>query len=156
MRFLPARLRESCRRGRWALRSSGERERRMPLDPRHGHPPGAAGVDAARGQGQPQHNSVYLTGVLADDPQRDKGRTGEPVTLLIIAFLAPDPLPSEGGAVASCEIEVPDAVTAEAGGELRVGAPVLITGSLSGGGGVLASSVRAGEAPGEPREAPLN
>jgi len=44
--------------------------------------------------------------------------------------------------VASCEIEVPDAIAAEAGGGLRMGASVLIAGSL--GGGVLATLVRAG------------
>jgi len=100
-------------------------------------------------------NSVFLSGVLIAEPQEDKDRRGEPVTLLLVAFLVEEQ-PGEGEEMASCEVEVPDAVAAEAGGELRAGAAVVVTGILNGGGGVWASLLRSGPTPGEPREAPLN
>jgi hypothetical protein len=54
---------------------------------------------------------VYLSGVLVADPQRDKGRDGRPVALLLVAFPAPDDSDSaERPETASCEVEVPDHV----------------------------------------------
>ncbi len=144
MRFLPSRLRESCQRGRWAL-SPTKQDLRAPCGHACGDLPMTETPDAPPVFELPRLNAVYLSGVLADDPQSDSDRAGEPVTLLTVAFLAPDPLPSDAPTAASCEVEVPAAIAAEAGGELQLGAPVFITGSLSGGGGVLASSVRAGE-----------
>jgi single-stranded DNA-binding protein len=93
---------------------------------------------------------VYLSGVLAADPQRDRGRDGEPVALLLVAFPAPD---DSGGAerpeTASCEVEVPRRVAEVHSEELRAGRSVFITGQLSGGGGVIATEIHSGPPPGE-------
>jgi hypothetical protein len=53
-------------------------------------------------------NWIYLSGVLADEPIEDKGRDGAPLTLLTVAFPAPDASETqERMEVASCEVEVP-------------------------------------------------
>lgn len=89
-----------------------------------GHPssfPGATG--ALQGPG-PRFdlNRVYLSGILIAEPQPDKGRDGEPVTLLLIAFPAPDSVETrERLEVASCEVEVPEQVVEGHREELRAG-----------------------------------
>jgi hypothetical protein len=96
-----------------------------------------------------QLNRLFLSGVLAADPQRDEGRDGEPVTLLLVAFPAPDSADTrERAEIASCEIEVPAGVADRHGEELRAGDAVFITGQLSGGGGVIATELHLGPAPG--------
>jgi hypothetical protein len=82
------------------------------------------------------------------DPQRDKGRDGEPVLLLLIAFPAPDPLETTPRAeTAICEVEVPAPLAEEHRTELRAGESIFITGRLTGGGGIRASEVHSGPAP---------
>jgi hypothetical protein len=92
---------------------------------------------------------VFLSGVLADDPQVDVGRDGEPLTLLLIAFPAPDPrdaqLPPE---TAISEIEVPAEVLERHGRKPRVGETIFVTAQLSGGGGVIATELHSGPPPG--------
>jgi single-stranded DNA-binding protein len=91
---------------------------------------------------------VYLSGVLAADPQRDQGRDGEPVALLLVAFPAPDDSASaERPETASCEVEVPERVAEVHSEELRAGGSIFITGQLSGGGGVIASEIHSGPPP---------
>jgi hypothetical protein len=93
-------------------------------------------------------NWLYLSGVLADEPIEDKGRDGEPLTLLTIAFPAPDASETqERMEVASCEVEVPAAVSRMHDGRLRVGDSILFTGRLSGGGGVIATQLHSGPPP---------
>jgi Single-strand binding protein family len=95
-------------------------------------------------------NRLFLSGVLAADPQRDEGRDGEPVTLLLVAFPAPDARDSsERVETASCEVEVPHPVAERYGRELRAGDAIFVTGQLSGGGGVVATEVHSGPAPGD-------
>ena len=110
-------------------------------------PVGAAGVL----QAQDSHlalNRLYLSGVLLADPIEDKGRDGNPVALLLIAFPAPDSRESgEGVETASCEIEVPAEVSKKHGGKLGAGELVFLTGQLSGGGGVIATELHSGPAP---------
>src|SRR5215208_6812702 len=104
--------------------------------------------DALCGQSQDPRlavNWLYLSGVLATDPIEDKGRDGEPLTLLTVAFPAPDASETrEGMEVASCEVEVPAVVSRMHGGRLRVGDSILFTGQLSGGGGVIATQLYSG------------
>jgi hypothetical protein len=98
-----------------------------------------------RPRSQPGLNRLYLTGVLAAEPQRDKGRDGAEVTLLLIAFPAPDM--SDGvqrPETASCEVEVPEWVAEGRRSELKAGEAILITGQLSGGGGVIATEIHSG------------
>jgi hypothetical protein len=88
---------------------------------------------------------VFLSAVLVADPLKDVGRDGEPVTLLLVAFPAPDtPETREYSEAASCEVEVPEHVAEPRRGELRAGVAILITGLLSGGGGVIATEIRLG------------
>ena len=89
-------------------------------------------------------NDLVLTGILAADPATDEGRDGEPVTLLLVAFPAPDSKDLREPEAACCEVEVPGHVADLAGHELRAGESIHVTGHLSGGGGVIASEVRPG------------
>jgi single-stranded DNA-binding protein len=87
-------------------------------------------------------NRLYLSGVLVADPQRDKGRDGEPVALLLLAFRAPDDSENaERPETASCEIEVPEDLAEVHSEELRAGGSILIVGQLNGGGGVIATEI---------------
>lgn len=93
-------------------------------------------------------NRLFLSGVLAADPQRDRGREGDPVTLLLLAFPAPDARDTEERAeTASCEVEVPSRVSEKHGKRLRAGESVFVTGQLSGGGGVIATEIHTGPPP---------
>jgi hypothetical protein len=114
-----------------------------------GRSPLAEVASALRGQdSRLALNRLFLSGVLAADPQEDKGRDGEPVTLLLIAFPAPDARDTEERLeTASCEVEVPAAVSEKHGQELKPGESILITGQLSGGGGVIATEVHSGPPP---------
>jgi single-stranded DNA-binding protein len=108
---------------------------------------GAAG--ARQGQGPRLGlNRLYLSGVLAAEPQRDKGRDGEAVMLLLIAFPAPDASDrTQRPETASCEVEVPGWVAEGRGTELRAGEAIFITGQLSGGGGIIATEIHSGPPP---------
>jgi Single-strand binding protein family len=125
------RLRQACR---------GERHQRSPL---------AGAASALRGQdSRLALNRLFLSGVLAADPQEDRGRDGDPVTLLLVAFPAPDGRDTQGGVeAASCEVEVPARVAGKHVRELRPGESIFITGQLSGGGGVIATEVHSGPPP---------
>jgi hypothetical protein len=93
-------------------------------------------------------NRVFLSGVLADDPQDDLGRDGNPIALLLVAYPAPDPRDTQRlPETAISEIEVPASVFEQHGKELRVGAAIFVTGQLSGGGGVLATEIHSGPPP---------
>lgn len=93
-------------------------------------------------------NHLFISGVLAADPRQDKGRNGEPVTLLLVAFPAPDPSDTqERLETASCEVEVPERVVDRHDKELRAGNAVFIVGQLSGGGGVIATELHSGPMP---------
>jgi hypothetical protein len=97
-----------------------------------------------------QLNRLFLSGILAADPRRDESRGGEPVTLLLVAFPAPDPSDSvETTDTACCEVEVPEHVHLGRPGELRAGGSIFVTAQLSGGGGVLATEVHSGPPPEE-------
>jgi hypothetical protein len=80
--------------------------------------------------------------VLVADPLKDESRDGKPVTLLLIAFPAPDtPDTAKAPETASCEIEVPEEVSAHRPEELQAGVSIFVTGQLSGGGGVIATEI---------------
>ena len=115
-----------------------------------GHPSLQTGATGASPGQEPQGglNRVYLSGVLAADPQSDKGRDGNPVTLLLVAFPAPDAKDTEEWTeTASCEVEVPERVVRCHPKELRAGGSIFLTGQLSGGGGVIATEIHSGPSP---------
>ena len=117
--------------------------RRRPCSGGHGRTTGASNGRLPR-----QVNSVYLSGVLGADTQMDKGRDGEPMAILVIAFVAPDPLDTdERPAIATQEVEVPAGMVEKHGPDLVTGASILITGQLNGGGGILATELHAGPPP---------
>jgi Single-strand binding protein family len=116
-----------------------------------GHSSSVGAAGALAGEDSPLAlNRLYLSGVLAADPLEDKGRDGDPVTLLLIAFPAPDARDTrERVETANCEVEVPLGVSRNHAEKLRVGESVFVTGQLSGGGGVIATELHSGPPPGE-------
>jgi Single-strand binding protein family len=118
-----------------------------------GAPCGHPSLDRATGvlQGQEKRlevNHVVLTGILVDNPQTDKDRNGEPVTLLLVAFAAPDAMDSDDSRLsASCEIEVPRGLIEGNDAELRTGSAVIVSGQLTGGGGVIATYLHSSPPP---------
>jgi primosomal replication protein N len=111
-----------------------------------GHSP-LVGTAGARQGHDPRliSNRLFLSGVLVADPQGDVDRSGAPITLLLVAFPAPDTSASqERPETASCEIEVPAPVAGQCGEKLRAGCSVSVTGQLSGGGGVIATEIHTG------------
>lgn len=114
-------------------------------DAPRGHPSLTGAAGAFHGQ-DPRLllNRLFLSGVLVADPQEDIGRDGEAVTLLLIAFPAPDSSGPGTLETASCEVEVPTRIFVRYAKELRAGGPIFITGQLNGGGGVIATEIHTG------------
>jgi hypothetical protein len=156
------RLRQSCLRdhpgGQPDVASAGARVGQgssATADALYGHPSLTGAAGARQGQdSRLDLNRLFLSGVLAADPQRDEGRDGNPVTLLLVAFPAPDARDTEERLeTASCEVEVPEHVVGRHPKELRAGGSIFIAGQLSGGGGVIATEIHSGPVPGPDREA---
>jgi hypothetical protein len=97
-------------------------------------------------QSKGEPNEVYLSGVLLAAAKGALDRGGEPVVLLLVAFLAPGEKSQEGDEPACCEVEVPRAILGNPTADLRAGRRVVVRGALTGGGGVRASSVEVGAA----------
>lgn len=111
MNFLPSRRRQACRRSAPI---------RLP-DP------------------DEEANVALLTGTIVEDPLRDKSRDGDPVTVLLMSFDAPDEKARR--AVAVCEVEVPDEIADGHRGQLRPGMRLVVVGQLTGAGGIWASAI---------------
>ena len=86
-------------------------------------------------------NRALLSGVLVDEPRRERRRDGAPITVLLISFAAPDE--SAGSGSALCEVEVVDKIADRHRRHLRLGATVLVVGELIGSGGLWASFLAA-------------
>jgi hypothetical protein len=84
-------------------------------------------------------NHVVFTGRIVADPQRDKSREGDPVTVLLVSFIAPD-------GTGCCEVEVPDELAEPHRRNLCTGVAVLVSGAMTGAGGVWATTISVGEA----------
>jgi hypothetical protein len=82
-------------------------------------------------------NRAVLSGVMVEEPQRDKSRDGDPITVLLIAFAAPDERARSGSAC--CEVEVLDEIADRYRRQLRLGSTVLVVGELIGAGGLWAN-----------------
>jgi hypothetical protein len=82
-------------------------------------------------------NRAILSGVMVDEPQRDRSRDGDPITVLLISFPAPDERAGSGSAL--CEVEVLDEIADRHRRQLRLGATLLVVGELMGAGGLWAN-----------------
>lgn len=84
-------------------------------------------------------NVALLTGTIVEEPLREKSRDGDPVTVLLLSFDAPDEKARR--AVAVCEVEVPDEIADAHRKQLRPGARLVVVGQLTGAGGLWANSI---------------
>lgn len=122
MSFLP-RLRQDCRPTTSAT-SLGSKS--SPVDLRLPDP-------------NEEANVVLLSGTIVDEPVRDKSRDGDPVTVLLMSFDAPDEKARR--AVAVCEIEVPEELAEQQRKQLRAGRRLVVLGQLTGAGGLWATAI---------------
>lgn len=123
MSFLP-RLRQACR------------------PPRDRTPTGTAAdgpLELTLPDPEEEANVALLSGTIVEDPVRDKSRDGDPVTVFLLAFTAPDERVRRG--TACCEVEVSDEVAGDQRRHLRAGTRLILVGQLTGAGGLWATAV---------------
>lgn len=125
MNFLP-RLRQACQ----PVKSSGL--------PRGDDP--TVGLDLP-GPDE-EANVALLSGTIVDEPVRDRSRDGDPVTVLLMSFDAPDEKARRAAAV--CEVEIPDEIAERQRGRLRAGRRLVVVGRLTGAGGLWATAIVTG------------
>jgi hypothetical protein len=87
-------------------------------------------------------NIALLSGTIIEEPQRDRSRDGDPITVLLISFDAPDEKARRAAAV--CEVEVPDEIADPQRGRLRSGRRLVVIGRLTGAGGLWATAIVTG------------
>jgi hypothetical protein len=109
---------------------------RISLVPRllPGHPRPTGGDDPLMvplGSGE-EINRAVLSGLIAAPPARDTSRDGDPITVLLLSFDAPDERTRQ--VPTCCEVEVPDSIADRHRGWLRVGRRVWVAGQLTGNG----------------------
>jgi hypothetical protein len=121
--FLP-RLRQACQPPKKKLTPIG---------------PEPTSFDPALPNPDEEANVALLSGMIVDDPVQDKSREGDPVTVLLVAFDAPDERARR--AVAVCEVEVPDEIAGKQRRQLRAGARLVVVGRLTGAGGLWATAI---------------
>lgn len=86
-------------------------------------------------------NRAVISGVMIDEPQLDRSRDGDPITVVLISFPAPDERAGAGSA--QCEVEIRDELADRHREQLRLGATVLVVGELTGAGGLWADFLTA-------------
>jgi hypothetical protein len=84
-------------------------------------------------------NVALLSGTIVEEPLRDKSRDGDPVTVLLVAFDAPDERSRRGSAC--CEVELPDELADQQRDQLRAGRRLVVLGQLTGAGGLWATTI---------------
>jgi hypothetical protein len=84
-------------------------------------------------------NLVLVSGTIVEEPARDKGRGGEPITVLLIAFPAPDD--NARREVACCEVEILDDIADSHRRRLTIGKRLVVLGRLTGAGGLWATAL---------------
>jgi len=77
-------------------------------------------------------NHALLSGTIVAEPARDTSRDGEPITVLLVSFAAPDQGVREGSTC--CEVEVIDSIADRHRRRLGVGRRVWVIGQLTGSG----------------------
>lgn len=123
MNFLP-RLRQACQPVKKGSASSG------------GVP---SQVDLTLPDPNEEANVALLSGTIVEEPLRDTSRDGDPVTVLLVSFDAPDEKARRAAAV--CEVEVPDEIADKQRRQLRAGRRLVVLGQLTGAGGLWAMAV---------------
>jgi primosomal replication protein N len=101
--------------------------RLLPRNP----PPDACGdpLLVPLGSGE-EINRAVLSGLIAAAPVRDTSRDGDPITVLLLSFDAPDERARQGSTC--CEVEVPDSIADRHRRWLRAGRRVWVAGQLNG------------------------
>jgi hypothetical protein len=84
-------------------------------------------------------NVALLSGTIVEEPLEDKSRDGDPVTVLLVSFDAPDEKARRS--VAVCEVEVPDEIADKQRKQLRAGRRLVVLGQLTGAGGLWATAI---------------
>lgn len=146
--LIPRRLRQVCGRVDLGV-PSGTGSRRhwdRPIDLLHGRrstDATATQILQREGEGDFEINHVVLSGLIAADPQRDKSRDGDPITVLLISFPAADERSRRGSAC--CEVEILDEIADRHRESLYAGAPILVSGEVTGAGGIWAKLIGVGE-----------
>lgn len=124
-----------------AHRPRRPRRRDCPTTPR---PPGAPDGWVTLPRPSEEANLAVVTGTIMEEPIRDRSRAGHPVTVLLIAFKAPD---EEAHPYTAClEVEALDSVVDSQRSLLRVGRRLVVLGRLTGAGGLWAGVVLAEDA----------
>jgi hypothetical protein len=77
-------------------------------------------------------NRAALSGLIAAEPRPDTSRDGDPITVLLLAFTAPDE--RSGNTATCCEVEVLDSIADRHRRRLRAGQRVWVAGHLTGVG----------------------
>lgn len=111
------------------------RPARVEASPSNGTPAGGVRLDDL--DLQQGVNRAILSGTMIDEPQRGRSRDGDPITVLLVSFPAPDERACSGSAL--CEVEVVDEIADRHRRQLRPGATVLVVGELTGAGGLWAT-----------------
>lgn len=146
--LIPRRLRQVCGRVDPAVPSGTGSRRRW--DPPVDLPHGRRSTDATATQilqgeeeGDFGINHVVLSGLIAADPLRDKSRDGDPITVLLISFPAADERARRGSAC--CEVEILDEIADHYRESLHAGATIMVSGAVTGAGGIWAKLIGVGE-----------
>lgn len=87
-------------------------------------------------------NVALLSGTIVEEPLEDKSRDGDPVTVLLMSFDAPDEKARQ--AVAVCEVEIPEEIANLQRKQLRAGKRLVVLGQLTGAGGLWAKAIATG------------
>lgn len=102
------------------------------LLPRHREPTGGDDPLPAPSGGGEEVNRAVLSGLIAAEPVRDTSRDGDPITVLLLSFDAPDERARD--ASTCCEVEVSDDIADRHRRRLSVGRRVRVAGQLTGSG----------------------
>ena len=104
-----------------------------------GCPSPASPADLSLPDPNEEANVAILSGTIVEEPLRDKSRDGDPVTVLLVSFEAPDEKARRAAAVS--EIEVPDEIAEKQRARLRQGGRIVVLGQLTGAGGIWATAI---------------
>ncbi len=77
-------------------------------------------------------NRAVLSGLIAAEPVCDTSRDGDPITVVLVSFGAPDERAGESSTC--CEVEIPDSIAKRHRRLLRVGRRIWVAGHLTGSG----------------------
>jgi hypothetical protein len=77
-------------------------------------------------------NRAVLSGLIAAEPRPDRSRDGDPITVLLLTFTAPDE--RMGNTATCCEVEILDSIADRHRRRLRAGRRVWVAGHLTGDG----------------------